>query len=216
MTTTQIDTPSPRQSASKAGRAAGRGQAGWEAGMRDAGRATAWREAVGPPVGKQGRGDRAWRGNGTQGGEIGDEGNGKQRRGEGRDGEREAGSGEGREAAFIVRRYENTDLPGGENIQKYRPIGGAAIRSAARVISWEMDGLDCIAEGKAGWCKQTEAARPAARGAARQAGRGGVMGGTKNGATAIKQSSRAICGGLGGARTRDLWLAKPLLPRLSY
>ena len=39
---------------------------------------------------------------------------------------------------------------------------------------------------------------------------------TKNGATAIKQSSRVIYGGLGGAPTLDLLLAKQLLPQLSY
>lgn len=47
-------------------------------------------------------------------------------------------------------------------------------------------------------------------------GRGEVMGGTKNGTTAIKQSSRVMCGGPGGAPTRDLRLAKPLFPRLNY
>ena len=61
-------------------------------------------------------------------------------------------------------------------------------------------------------------ARLTARWAARQAGRGDEeIGGTKNGATAIEAIvPQVILGGLGGARTRVLQLAKLLLPRLSY
>lgn len=44
----------------------------------------------------------------------------------------------------------------------------------------------------------------------------GEIGGTKNGTTAIKQSSRVIYGGPGGAPTRDLRRAKPLFSRLNY
>ena len=92
-----------------------------------------------------------------------------------------------------------------------------AIRPATSVISWEMDGLDRIAEGEADWGKQTEAARPAARGRhGRRRGGDGEIGGTKNGTTTIKQSSRVICGGPGGDPTRDLRLAKPLFSRLNY
>lgn len=60
--------------------------------------------------------------------------------------------------------------------------------------------------------------RSTARWAARQAGRGDEeIGGTKNGATAIEAIvPQVILGGLGGARTRVLQLAKLLLPRLSY
>ena len=43
------------------------------------------------------------------------------------------------------------------------------------------------------------------------------MGGTKNGTTAIEAIvPQVILGGLGGARTRVLQLAKLLLPQLSY
>lgn len=45
--------------------------------------------------------------------------------------------------------------------------------------------------------------------------RGDGLGGTKNGTTAIKQSSRVMYGGPRGDPTRDLRRAKPLLSRLS-
>lgn len=53
-------------------------------------------------------------------------------------------------------------------------------------------------------------------GAAGEKGRSKAMGGKKNGTTAIKQSSRVICGGASGSPTRDLRLAEPLLSQLSY
>ena len=85
------------------------------------------------------------------------------------------------------------------------------------VISREMGGLLRIVCNKAYSRQAVGTPRPAARWATRQAGMGdGEIGYTKNGATAIKQSSRVIYGGLGGTPTLDLRRAKPLLPQLSY
>lgn len=84
------------------------------------------------------------------------------------------------------------------------------------VISREMGGLLRIVCNKAYSRQAVGTVRSAARGAARQAGRGDEeIGGTKNGATAIKQSSRVILGGPCGTSTRDLRIANPLLSRLS-
>lgn len=91
-----------------------------------------------------------------------------------------------------------------------------AICPDARIISWEMDELSHIVCDGADSRQAAGTARSAARGAARQAGMGDeAMGGTKNGTTAIKQSSRVIYGGPRGNPTRDLRRAKPLLSRLS-
>lgn len=80
-----------------------------------------------------------------------------------------------------------------------------------------MDGLSRIVCGGTVSRQAVGTPRSAARGAARQAGRDDKeMGGTKNGTIVIKQSSRVIYGGLGGAPTLDLLLAKQLLPQLSY
>ena len=81
-----------------------------------------------------------------------------------------------------------------------------------------MDGLSRIVCNKAYSRQAVGTPRSATRGTARQAGRGDEeIGGTKNGATAIEAIvPQVILGGLGGARTRVLQLAKLLLPRLSY
>ena len=61
-----------------------------------------------------------------------------------------------------------------------------AISPAARIISWEMDGLSHIVCGGLVSRQAVGTVRLATRGAARQAGRGEAMGGTKNGTTAIE------------------------------
>lgn len=121
-----------------------------------------------------------------------------------------------REAVFIVMRYKNTDLPDGWNIRKYRPIEYRTAVPRHTVLSLEMDGLFRIVCGGTVSRQAVGTTRLAARGTARQAGMGdGEISGTKNGATAIKQSSRVILGGPCGTSTRDLRIANPLLSRLS-
>lgn len=70
-----------------------------------------------------------------------------------------------REAVFIVMRYKNTDLPGDENIQKYRPVGcGTPVHRQIVVISsslgrWE----DCFVSYATKRILDKQSARPARR-----------------------------------------------------
>lgn len=121
-----------------------------------------------------------------------------------------------REAAAIVMLYGNAGFPSNWNIWEYL-AEMESICHASRIISERTACFVSCATERLRGKQSIRTPRSAARWAARQAERGDeAIGGTKNGTTAIKQSSRVMYGGLGGARTRVLQLAKLLLPRLSY